>query len=62
MIAGLFYQQYHFANTCSQWRSKTRNVFFFGDDRIVCVAGRAWAIRVDSGGIFIVSSFDYLEL
>ena len=49
MIDWLPYQQYHFSNTCSQSRSETR--FFFCDDRTVFVAGRAWTVRVHSGGI-----------
>ena len=30
-----------------------RNTKCFCDNRIVCVAGRAWAVRVDSGGILL---------
>ena len=52
MINWLFYQQYHFANGCSQGRKK--NVF--ANDRIVFVAGRAQAVRVDNGSMLFLYS------
>ena len=47
LLHWLFYQQYHVANACSQRRSQP---IFFCDDRIVWVAGKGWAVCIDSGG------------
>ena len=57
-LIGSFYQQYTCANVCSQWRKgkhEMKNV------RAVFVSRRAWAVRVYSGGFFVVYLFDYLE-
>ena len=42
MLDRLFYQQCHFANACSHCKY----------DPIIFVAGRAWAVRIDSGSIY----------
>ena len=38
---------------CEHWFAIDKDwiTSYFCDDRIVCVAGRAWAIRVESSGI-----------
>ena len=48
-IDWLFYQQYHFANSCSQGKK----MVVFANDRIVFLAGRAQGVRVDSGSILL---------